>query len=115
MGAMGQDFTPLEHAALQEFCGVHPGLKAQLAAARVIQRENTGAGFFTYITVDRSAAPIQNSARVLSGVAASVEGFQQPLIFLLFMESGYAHMLEIAATAEGTVGLDPFALRLSSD
>jgi hypothetical protein len=114
--AAGKNFTALEQAALQEFCSTNPdiqtGLEAQLATATVIQRENSGAGFFTYMAVNRSAAPIKNSERVLSGVVASVEGFQWPLIFLLFLEHGYAHMLEIATTDESTVGLDPSALRL---
>jgi hypothetical protein len=112
-------FTPLERAALEAICRTHPdvreALEAQLATAAVIGRENSGAGFFTYLAVDRSTAPIQSSERVLGGVSASIEGFKQRLLLLLFTKDGYADMLEGATIDDSTVGLDLAAVRFQID
>jgi len=79
--------------------------------ATVTRRENSGAGFFTYLAVDRTTAPVRNAKRVLGNVTASIEGFKQPLLMMLFMKDGYAEMLEAAAVDDSTVGIDPSTLR----
>ena len=48
--------TDLEVVALSEIAKQHPELAPQAAAATVLERENTGVGFYTRLAVDRSAA-----------------------------------------------------------
>jgi hypothetical protein len=106
--------TALERAALKRISSDYPGaLEAQLATALVERRENSGAGFFTYLIVDRSTKPITGSERVFGNVAVSIEGFKQPILFSLFTEQGYAFMLEGATIDESTVGLEPTSLQLT--
>lgn len=102
--------TQLERAALTEI-GVRQtdgreALEAQLATARVTRRENSGAGFFTYLEVDRTTPKFTGTERVLGDIAAGIEGFEQPILLLLFMKDGYAHMLEGATIGDSTVGID---------
>jgi hypothetical protein len=78
----------------------------------VTRRENTGAGFFTYFAVDRNGPPLTSRRRVLGNVAATIVGFERPLLLALFMnKDGYAHMLEATAAGDSTVGIDLSALR----
>jgi hypothetical protein len=102
--------TALERAALQEICeqqtDERAALEAQLAMATVTRRENSGAGFFTYLAVDRTAPPVTSGGRVLGDVAAEIDGFKTPLLLMLFMKDGYADMLEGAAVVDSTVGVD---------
>jgi hypothetical protein len=108
-------FTALEWAALREICRQQGEksavLEAQLATAMVIRRENSGAGLFTYLSVDRTTAPVTDSDRVLGNVAATIEGFKQPLLLMLFMKDGYADMLEGATIEDSTVAIDLASLR----
>ena len=57
-GVRELSFTKLEIETLTRiqasFGSEVPGLAAQVANARPVSRENTGAGFFTDISVDRS-------------------------------------------------------------
>jgi hypothetical protein len=50
--------TPMELAVIKAICDKHPddrtSIESQLATAKVISRENTGAGFYTYFEVQRS-------------------------------------------------------------
>jgi hypothetical protein len=104
------DFTALERAALKEICRQQPDwretLESQLATAKVTRRDNSGAGFFTYVAVDRATAPVMSGGRVLGNVAATIDGFKQPLLLMLFMKDGYAEMLEGATIDDSTVGID---------
>jgi hypothetical protein len=109
-------FTALERAALEEICKQQAdergALESQLATATVTRRENTGAGFFTYFAVDRNGPPLTSRWRVLGNVAATIVGFERPLLLALFMnKDGYAHMLEATAAGDSTVGIDLSALR----
>jgi hypothetical protein len=85
-------------------------LERQLATADVTSRKNSGAGFFTYIAVDRTASPVAQAGRVLGNVAATIKGFKQPVLLMLFMKDGYADLLEGAAVDDSTVGIDLSAL-----
>jgi hypothetical protein len=109
-------FTALERAALGEICKQQTddrgALEEQLATATVAQRENSGVGFFTHLAVDRTTTPLANARRVVGNIAASIEGFRQPLILLLFIKDGYAEMLEGATVGDSTVGVDLSAHRL---
>jgi hypothetical protein len=110
-------FTALERASLEEICrqqgDARKTLESQLATATVTRRENSGAGFFTYLEVDRIAAPAMNLGKVLGRVAASIDGFEDPLLLMLFMREGYADMLEGAAIRDSTVDLDVSTLRFT--
>lgn len=107
--------TALERAALEEICRQQiegqSALRSQLAEVTVVQRENSGTGFFTYLSVDKAAPPVTNAERVLGNVAASVEGFKQPLLLLLFMKDGYMDMLEGAALDDSTTEIDLSTVR----
>jgi hypothetical protein len=111
--------TPLERAVLARISSEHPdareALEAQLATATVVRRENSGAGFFTYLTVDRSTRPLIASETVFGNVAALIKGFKQPMLFLLFTKDGYVVMLEGATIDDSTVGVDlaslPFTMQ----
>jgi hypothetical protein len=105
-----QQLSLLERAALDAICrqqtDQRDALASQLASAKVIQRRNSGAGFFTDLAIDRTAPPVTSKERVIGNVAAMIEGFKDPLLLLLFMKDGYADMLEGAAIEDSTVGVD---------
>jgi len=111
-------FTALERAALEEICGhsqERPALEAQLATARVSRRKSTEVGFITYFDVDRNGPPLTSRWRVLGNVAATIAGFERPLLLALFMsKDGYANMLE-ATTGDSTAGIDFSAVRFEID
>ena len=91
-------FTQLETAVLEaifnETPDLAPALEAQLEAAIVTKRENTGHGFFTTIEVS-SEVPRANIPRVLGQrTYAYVGGLIHGLSFVLFMEDDRIHMLE---------------------
>jgi len=104
-------FTDLELAALHSIFSETPDLivdlEQQLASASVTKRENSGGGFFTDIAVSDDV-PSANSPKVLGyETSARVEGLEQGLGFVLFMENGRLHMLEgYAWGPESTAALD---------
>jgi hypothetical protein len=108
-------FTTLEQAALDEICKhahERPALEGQLATAKVSRRKNSGIGFITYFEVDRNGPPLTGKWRVLGNVAATIEGFERPLLVALFMsKDGYADMLEATTAGDSTIGIDLSALR----
>jgi hypothetical protein len=98
-----------EKRILREICNSAPAaaltaLEAQLAAATVETRENTGAGFFTHLATDRSIAPLKDG--VIGEFWANVVGLKNPMVFLLFVRNGYVDFLEGATAADSTVGMD---------
>jgi hypothetical protein len=108
-------FTELEEAALRSIFSETPelaaGLERQLADATVIERENSGAGFFTTIRVLEDA-PRMESPKVLGyETHAHINGMEYGLGFVLFMEEGALHMLEGYALAGSTSALDLLNLR----
>ena len=113
------DFTALERAALEEICRhsqERPALEGQLATARVSRRKNTEVGFITYFEVDRNGPPLTSRWRVLGNVAATIAGFERPLLLALFMsKDGYANMLEATTAGDSTVGIDFSAVRFEID
>jgi hypothetical protein len=113
------EFTALERAVLAEICrqsGAEGALlERQLATARVIRRDNSGAGFFTEFSVERTTAPLSSTERVFGNVSATIEGFQQPLLLFLFMKDGYAEMLEGATVTDKTDMIDFANVRFRID
>lgn len=103
-------FTALEQAVLQEVCQQHSAsraiLEAQLATATNIRRDNTGVGFYTNFQVSREVAPLAVSEKRLGLVWATIDGFEDPMTFVLFVEDGYANCLEGAAVRDKTTGFD---------
>src|ERR1700761_5855250 len=102
------DFTLLERAALQEICRIfpadRPALEAQLATAKVTERENSGAGFFTNFDVSHDVEPLPGD-RLRSGGWAKVDGFKQPVGFILWLKDGRAACLEGFTIDDSTVGV----------
>jgi hypothetical protein len=81
-----------------------PLLKEQIDDASVVSRKNTGAGFYTELTVGHVSQPV--GAKVIQGVSAEIEGLAQPMLFLLFLREGTIHTLEGAAISDSTIGID---------
>ena len=103
-------FTQMELVALRSIFYETPelaaGLERQLAAATVTERENSGAGFFTTISVP-DGPPRVNSPKVLGyETHAHVKGMEYGLGFVLFMKDGALDMLEGYAFAGSTSTLD---------
>lgn len=111
-------FTPLELAVLHSIFSETPemayALERQLAVATVKERENSGGGFFTTISVANDA-PIASSPKVLGyETQARVAGLVNGLGFVLFMEDGRLHLLEgFAWGPESTAALDLTAVEFN--
>ncbi len=112
----GMAFSAFEIDVFDAIAALNPAQKgallAQFRAARVTNRHNSGAGFFTYFEVDRlKAGPVILSSPTES-VWADVDGFQDQMIFLVFLQDGYAKMPEGATIRDSTVGVDLSQLTL---
>ncbi|MDU7519939.1 MAG: hypothetical protein E7K72_00865 [Roseomonas mucosa] len=103
--------TPLEAAALRSILEEAPehesALARQVAAAEVIHRTNTGAGFLTELSVPAEVPPAAASGVLGRNTQARVEGLQFGLGFVLFLEDGRITALEGHAWGpESTDALD---------
>src|SRR6476659_4324470 len=103
-------FTELELAALHSMFSEVPELAAQLekqlSVASVVERENTGAGFFTRISVPSDAAPIGTSESLGGETHARIPGLEPGLGFVLFLEDGRLRTLEGFTYDGSTASLD---------
>lgn len=113
------ELTDFERAALRMLLnGEHQmlaTLRRQLDTCRVVDREFTGAGFFTDLRcdTDRAGPPVLNI--VLNDVHADFEGFPHGAGLLLFVEEGMLAMLEGFCWAEGWPdSMDKFELQYLS-
>jgi len=109
-------FTELELAALQSIFSETPelasGLERQLAVATVAERENSGAGFFTTISVADDVARVSSPKVLGYETQARIAGLEHGLGFVLFMDDGRLHLLEgFAWGPESTAALDLIALK----
>lgn len=106
MPSVGSTFTALERAVLQAICEAYPAdrlaLGAQLSTVRSLSRENTGAGFYTRFSVQRSPETAISGERVRRGPAVRVDGLQHGLGFLLWLDEGFASCLEAYSFGENT-------------
>jgi len=106
------ELTLLERAVLNEICRQYPKdqalLEAQVASARVTSRENTGAGFFSDLSVARDPAhKVTAGERTRGWVHARIDGLQYEMGFILFLEDGFLSCLEGYLNGdETTTGLD---------
>jgi hypothetical protein len=103
------DLYELEKSVLEEILRQVPrnqtrSLREQIDGASVVSREKTGAGFFTQLRVGKTARSIE--AKVIGDVRADIEGFDQPMLFLLFLRDGVIYQLEGATITDSTVGVD---------
>lgn len=103
-------FYPLERWVLQRIASEYPSiaedLLGQFQAATLISRRNSGVGFFTNFSVDRERARPVASERVIGNLWVQVEAMRQPMTFLLFMEDGFACMLEGAGVDDDASEID---------
>ena len=103
--------TDLEVVALSEIAKQYPALVPQIVATTVLERENTGCGFFTTLAVDRSTAVAIDSDRVIGNVWLDIRDFESPMTFLVFMEDGFISCLEGATIGDLTDHIDLYSLR----
>ena len=98
MLATNSGLTQLERAVLEFICSAYPSdraaLEAQLATAILQSRENTGCGFFTRFTVDRSSSPPLTGERLRNGPELRIDGMKYGMGFILWLKQGYADCLE---------------------
>jgi hypothetical protein len=91
-------FSPLERSVLQAICEAHPAdraaLEAQLSTAILTSRENTGHGFYTRFSVDRSISAPVAAPRLRNGPPAKVDGVAYGMGFILWLKEAYADCLE---------------------
>jgi hypothetical protein len=108
-------FSELELAAFHSIFSETPELahtlRGQLSVATVVERKNTGVGFFTTISVPLSAAAIHRSEPRSTETHARIPGLEHGIGFVLFFEDGRIHTLEgFTYGSESTVALDLTAL-----
>jgi hypothetical protein len=105
---MAMHLNKLESAVLEAMCRSGTDetttLRAQLARVTVRARENTGAGFFTYLNTDRSCERLGKS--VVGDVWAKIQGFEDSMTFVLFVTDGLVDTLEGATIRDSTIGTD---------
>lgn len=97
-------FTNLEPAVLRLVCEIdayltadqRQVLKSQLTTATVIDRHNTGHGFYTTFEVDRNTAPKLESVNMIDAPNMTMEGLGNgnSMGFILWAEDGYPTTLE---------------------
>jgi hypothetical protein len=101
------NFTRLERAVLEAILRMHPhdraALEAQFVNARVVNRENTGAGFYTHFTIARDGSAAINGERIRRGPSATIEGLQHGMGFILWLADGFADCLEGYSYGESTI------------
>ena len=76
----------------------------QINAAKVINRENSGAGFFSSISVNKLDTKVKSS--IYSGIFAKISGMKNPMAFVLFANDGFIAQLEGASIDEETSHID---------
>ena len=109
MLSISSDFTSLERAVLNAICEIHRvdrlALEVQLSTATFLGRENTGAGFYTYFTVERNSKGLINGERLRGGPEAEIDGLQHGMGFILWLKEGYVDCLEGYSYGESTSGV----------
>lgn len=88
---------PIEREVLEITAAEYPGsaeaLRQQIETARVISFENSGAGFFSDLTV-ADDAPALSEKSPLSAAYGSVLGIEDGMGFIVFLEDGRLSMIE---------------------
>jgi len=104
-------FTDLElavlHSIFLETPELAPALERQLALATAAERENSGGGFFTTISVNGDAPRVVVSDVLGLETQAHVKGLEHGMGFVLFTQDGLIHLLEgFSYGPESTAALD---------
>ena len=81
-------------------------LIAQLRSAQVSSRDFTGVGFYTEFNVDRALPPAAVAVSPGGWVRSEVGPNAYPLEFMLYVEEGYAVMIEGYSFFDGYGDLD---------
>ncbi len=81
-------------------------LIAQLETATVTSRRFTGLGFFTEFEVDRALAAVDVAESPCGWVCSQVGPEPYRLEFMIYIEGGYAVMIEAFSMGEGYGDLD---------
>jgi hypothetical protein len=104
-----RELWPIERAVLEAAAHDYPALadvlRVQIAHARVTNFENTGAGFFSTVTVARETPLLPNQSPI-DAATASVASISHGMGFLLFVENGYLSTIEGYTYDGSTMGLD---------
>lgn len=109
-------FTPFETHALRSASrsgDPQDALRKQVQLARVVDRINTGAGFYARIEVDRARAPRMETRQRDAGIFA-VEGLDHGLGVILWFEDGYLVDIEGYSFGETTTEIEIADLRVQS-
>ena len=76
----GPCFTALERAVLDAICEMYSSdreiLEAQLSTATLINRENSGTGFYTRFKVERSFSAATKGERLRAGPETKIDGLK---------------------------------------
>lgn len=113
------EFTGLERAAIESVLaesveGIDV-LRTQFAASSVVDRDYTGVGFYTTISVPRSIAPAKETGELrdhlFGGATGLVEDPHAIISFHLWLENGYLKCLE-GVTVEGDGWPDESRMRI---
>lgn len=104
-------FIPLELAVLSAIFHETPDLieqlQRQLAKAVVLERQNTGLGFLTTISVSDDSDAIQGPQTLGYATYAQIDGLKYGLGFALLLKKGVLHLLDShSCGGEDTTGLD---------
>jgi hypothetical protein len=102
-------FNALEIAVLNTLIGKvenNSALILQKENSCVMRRDNTGAGFYAYIDVDKDKSPAFYERRDISGAWAIIDGLNNPMVFVVFLKDGYLHFIEGASVEEDTSRVD---------
>jgi hypothetical protein len=98
--------TALE-AAILAYLTAHyqlPALTAQVQHCRVSQREYSGAGFFTALTMaDPAIALLSDVLSPLEGCQIEAPGLSDGAGSLLFVREGRLHLLEVHTWGKGDI------------
>ena len=105
------EFNRLERAVLDTYGGFYgseePRLALQIANARPTSRENSGAGFFTEVAVDRTGAEKIIAWGPLGQHYMQIDGLEHGLGLLLFFSEGYLSLIEgYSQAGEDTNAID---------
>jgi hypothetical protein len=100
MGASVSKFTHLEQCVLDTICSTweqdQNTLRSLMHSARIIERENTGHGFYTRFQVDHAITSPIDGVRMFDGPVARMTGMGQGMTmgFILWFKDGYPDCLE---------------------
>src|SRR5205823_2606897 len=84
--------TVLE-AAAHDYEALADVLREQIAIAQVIDFRNTGAGFFSTVTVSPEAPQLPDKSP-LDAATGSVGNIEHRMGFLVFVKNGYVSLIE---------------------